>query len=454
MPLTAEQTGHASLIVREGGETILEIRDLRLCAARFRPGGRSLVDEHVGLPLYWEQYANHQDPERNAGAQGTLRVTSRAADSLGVECVGKNRSGSVVSTYALTVRRDPARPAYVVDVQAAMRVTEESAWHVTPNPSHGEVEFCNLWPAGAFDAREGTPVLYDGCYVIRAGGITRIPHHHLESSDKHRIELRPGDALAWLLEEENPVVTILSGDVVSAGVCAYMWDAHLAYAVCHDGLDRWLTAGTEFRAGFRISSLSREEARAIAAEAVETPSFESEQTPVISLPLATFDRTLATAKEDPADLWPWETEVSSGDAAAVRFVRDATEGVDDRASVRIDAARPCRALWKATAIGPAFRQGPLAEASYRLVAWIKTRLEAGHASIGLRIHRTGAPDLFDPARYDLYASPQTVAGRSDWTRVELVTPPITPAPDRMHILLQLDGAGNCWFDHVELTSLP
>jgi hypothetical protein len=260
--------------------------------------------------------------------------------------------------------------------------------------------------------------------------------------------------MAWLLEETNPVVTILSGDLVRGGICAYMWDAHLGYTVCHDGLDRWLTANTEFRASFRISSLSYQEAAPIAAAAREAPAFEAEQTPVIGRPVATFAETLATAAGQPVDLWPWETEVPAGDAAAVRFVRDATEGRDDRASIRIDAARPCRAIWKATAIGPAFRQPPLPTGAYRLVAWIKTRLESGRAGIALRVHRTGDPGLFDPSGYDRYGSLSTVAGRSDWTRVEVVTPAISPAPDRIHILLEMEGSGNCWFDVVELTSLP
>ena len=34
-----------------------------------------------------------------------------------------------------------------------------------------------------------------------------------------------GDRIVWLLEDENPVIDILPGDPVTAGVCAYMWDA-------------------------------------------------------------------------------------------------------------------------------------------------------------------------------------------------------------------------------------
>jgi hypothetical protein len=33
-----------------------------------------------------------------------------------------------------------------------------------------------------------------------------------------------------------------------------------------------------------------------------------------------------------------------------------------------------------------------------------------------------------------------------------VTPALSPAPDRVHILLEVNGAGQCWFDNVQLLS--
>jgi hypothetical protein len=75
-------------------------------------------------------------------------------------------------------------------------------------------------------------------------------------------------------------------------------------------------------------------------------------------------------------------------------------------------------------------------------------MTSGAASITLRIHREGSPHLFDPQQYESYRSEREVAGGSDWTRLEVRSPVITPAPDRMHFLLEMRGTGTCWFDNV------
>ena len=76
MSLSAKQTGPADLSVLDGADQIAEIRGLKLISARFRPGGRSLLGENGPLFLFWMQYANHQDPERNTGAGGQVEIVS------------------------------------------------------------------------------------------------------------------------------------------------------------------------------------------------------------------------------------------------------------------------------------------------------------------------------------------------------------------------------------------
>ncbi len=441
--------GSASLNIFDGRDPVCEIRDLRLQDVRLRPGGRVLIGEEVPLPLYWEQYANHEHPERNSGSHGSVRVIEESPDRIVIECTGATRSRSVLSQYLLALSRGADSNAYIVDIQAVLRIADGAGWEVTYNPHHGELEFCNFWPDGAFATDVQKRLLYDACYVIRSGAVNVVPHHHLESPDKHNISLLPGERMAWLLEDENPCIEFLSGGDVAAGVCAYMWDAHLAYRVCTDEADRTLHAGTRYAASFRIVALGRAEGKRIAAMGVLPSMADVEDTPIIVDGRHTFSDTFGNTKLRPDAVWPWETEVVSGDVQGVRFALDREVGMDDRASLRIDSTSRTCAHWKATALGPAYRQHPFESgARYRLVAFIRSHLTSGHASAAIWLHREGDSGLFNPESYEVYRYPSIVSAQSEWTRVEVVTPSIAPAPDRVHLLLELNGTGSCWFDNV------
>ncbi len=454
MALSAEQTGPASAILRDGPEIFAEIRGLRLCNARFRPGGRDLIGEEVPLPLYWMQYADHEDPERNAGSNGSLRILASGPERLEIECGGTTGSGSVLSRYLLTVRSEGDPPRYVYDVTAELTVATGHTWTVTPNPSHGEIEFCNFWADGVFSPDPGRPLRYQGSFILRGDRVLKIPHHHVESSDKHNIVLGKADRMAWFLEDENPCITVLSEPQVTAGICAYMWDAHLAYKVCHVGRTVALPGGTAFSAAFRISSIGREEARRLADSAGQLSSPEPSAVPAASAVPAVVDglHTFTVMCSDVPEAWPWETALLEGDPCAVRFALDRVTGYDDDHSLRIEASSPVRARWMATTLGPAYRKPPFPDgARYRLEACVRTALTAGAANLAVRLHREGKPELFDPGSYEIHRSTGEVAGKSDWTRLVLLTPPVSPAPDRLHILLELRGSGTCWFDNVQLT---
>jgi len=450
--LNVHQTGSASLVILDGGEAIAEIRDLRLQNVRFRPGGRLLIGEEVPLPLFWEQYANHQDPERNAGNNGTLHILETTEDHVQVICTGTTGSGSAESAFQVAFAHTDENRRYEISIQASLRIPEGREWTVTPNPSHGEIEFCNLWPEGVFSAERGTPLRYHACYVDRGGRVTKIPHHHLESADKHNIAMRGGDRMVWLLEEENLCLTLLSTEPVTAGICAYMWDAHLAYRVCSDSRERALASGTMYNACYRLSAVDAHEGARLAGMAKETPTPERGHTPIIVEGEHTFAETIATAHQDLADVWPWETEVIMGDPGTVRFVVDRTYGWDDRSSIRIDSPGPAKASWKATALGPAFRQTDFKEGErYRLGAYVRTALTSGRATIAIRLHRRGMQGLYDPAHYELFRCPAQLTGRTAWSYLEVTTPPAIPAADRVHLLMEMDGAGSCWFDNVHFT---
>jgi len=448
--LTALQTGDSSLVVRDGDEVIAEIRDLHLRNVRFRPGGRLLIGNEVPLPLFWEQYANHEDPERNAGSNGRLRIVHASPASVSVVCEGTTESSAVESVFETSFRSGGGDRRYEVEIRATMRIPEGRSWSVTPNPSHGEVEFCNIWPDGAFSSTMKKTMRYSACYVDRGTGVTKIPHHHLESQDKHNITLHTGDRMVWLLEDENLCVTLLSTGTVTAGICAYMWDAHLGYKACTDATAKALPAGSEYFAAYRLSALDAREGNRLMESSVLAAATELDATPVIVDGVHTFAETLWTVKRDPADVWPWETEVHTGDPGTVNFFVDRTRGWDDHASVCIDARRSAGAMWKATALGPAFRQQEFtAGERYRLSAYVNTELVSGAASLAIRVHRKGAPGVYDPTQYDVFRCSTGVTGTAGWTYLEVTTPPVRPVADRIHLLLEMHGSGKCWFDNVQ-----
>ena len=103
----------------------------------------------------------------------------------------------------------------------------------------------------------------------------------------------------------------------------------------------------------------------------------------------------------------------------------------------------------ATTLGPAFGGATFENGRrYRLSGFVKTKELDGRARIGIRLHRTGIGDVFDLETYETHHSADSATGSSDWTAISVTTPVIDPAPDRVHLLLEIDGVGTCWFDDV------
>jgi hypothetical protein len=464
MAFTAERTGKASLLLRDGDEIVCAIRDLHLADARFRPGGRLLIGSTVPLPLYWEQYADHENPERNAGNHASLEIVRTTPDEIEIACSGATFSRAMSSLFRLIVARRGAPVRYDYTISAALRIADRATWRVTPNPSQGELEFCNLWPEGIFSPVAGVPLRYQGTYIQRGGKTYRIPHHHLETPEKENIPLLPGDRVAWLLEQENLLLTLLSGGAVTAAVCAYMWDLHLAYRVCHQGTAVDLPSSTGRAAEYRLSLLLPEEAAPLVEGRVEE-SDPTGEIPLLTRGLSLYGELGPPGSIPPADLWPWEREISAGDPSSVRFSVERS-GAPPRGgpALCIDASPGVSAAWRGSALGPAYRQSPFPDgASYRLTA--RVRSGGSTPRLSIRLHRQGRPGLFDPRQYEVFRSdPDAVAagslpppgrsGAEEWTELTVETPPISPAPDRIHLLLENTGAGSCRFADIHYDILP
>ncbi len=470
--LRVEQTGPADCRVWAGEIQLAEIRNLRLSFLRLRERGAQLVGTDVPLPLFWEQYADHENPERNTSSGARVSVEQRAAydgpvsamqhtdedvsggrtelmdGPVSLLCRGTTASGSVRSVYRLTFART-GQAHYDLLIHARFEVVEGLSWLITPNPHHGEIEFCNLWPAGSFSAIGGESKRYTTTAVRRGEHITLIPHNHLESAEKHNIPLHKGDRIAWLLEDENPVLTLESEQAVSAGLCAYMWDMHLAYKVCEAGTPLLLPPGCSMEAHFRLASMSRTECEHWLEIGRRDISPEDALTPVYVRGVNTFRQTIDSSPEKSHLLWPWVFQAVTGPAGSIRGEVDRSVGFDDSASVSIRSTENSSGRWVATTLGPAFGDPEFRSGRrFRLSARVRTLNLNGQARIALRLHRTGSPDLHRPDGYEEFAGVGAGTGTSGWQELTVVTPPIVPEPDRIHLHLFHEGSGTSWFDNV------
>lgn len=463
--------------MRRGDEVVAEIRRLALVCFVPRPGAASLVCADVGVPFYWRQYGNHQDPERRADARRRLEVLEATPGTLRLRATGRTASGSALSDYEIIFASD-ARGRLRCEVEARLKIPDGPGWLVTPHPNHGEAVFCTLWPRGVFAPDGQARKHFTACLVQRGDRARRIAHHHLESPDKQRVRLGPGDRFAWGLEDDNPQLTIGAGTRAEAGVCAYMWDTHFAVRICRSGRDVVLPPGTELTAHYSLEGKTRRELGAVFRSAPVASAGAAAGTPVYTGGLHTFRETFRTAGVTGNTVWPWQQEVVSGRPADVEFARDARVGCGDCYSLRLHHRRPASSRWLATTLGPAFGESPFQRGGrLRLGAMIRTTGPA-KARITLRWHRTGKGSVFDVAGYETFSSewvwsrgalaaeegqnaakaprPQNggSANMAGWVELVIETPSLRPAPDRVHLLLELNGRGTAWFDNVTLERVP
>lgn len=446
------QLGSTGARITAGDLVPCEIINLRLCHVRFAANGAILIGGDVGIPLYWMQYANHQHPDRNAAARGMVKMERLEDNRLQVRATGSNLAGEIESTVLLTVEFDPATKTYTYRFDAALKILPGKAWLVTPDPDHGEVEFLNLYPLDAFTGDTGRGKRYQACYVRNGDVVTRIPHHHLETSDKHSITMHDGDDFFWLLEKENPAVKILSEAPVSAGLCAYMWDAHFGYRVCQGGEPVLLKGPREFRASWLLYGLRNVEGERLHRLAKERPPVDLASMPIYVEGINRFSPLPEETIRTRHDLWPWSSQRE--DSNVVLSV-DHSEGYDDRSSLSIASGGEGAGQWIATTLGPAFGGKEFhANRLHRLTAYVRTADLRGSARIAIRLHRKGSPDLFDVSTYERYDSTLLLKGTKAWTELEVLTPLISPPPDRVHLILEQRGAGRSWFDNVLYEELP
>lgn len=435
----------------DGDETIAEIRDLTFCNVKLQPSGKIIIGESVPMPLYWWQYANHQHPERNTGANWRLSIVRQNKDEIIFQCESQNQSGSAVSKYEVRVNYSSHMQSYVYSIAATLIIPEGKKWLVTPNPSHGEIEFCNFLPRDVFSIDPKIKKLYQSCYVKKKDSVIKIPHHHLETSDKYNISLEKGDTFFWAVEDINPVIEILSDRDVCAGVCAYMWDTHFGYRICDQASEVTLAGKQEFHAKFRLYAIDKKTAITLIEDVHEPPAKEILDIPIYIDGLNTFSRSLLDFPGKYNKLWQWNFETSGKNA---KGNLDRHQGYSDECSLKIENFQEADSAWIATSIGPAYGEESISDGTrLKLTALVKTENVKGKADIAIRFFTTDMGNIFDVSNYRLRQSENFLTGTKNWQKIEVTTPPLSPAPERVHLLLRLNGTGTAWFDDVILDKI-
>jgi hypothetical protein len=431
----------SGLLLLDHDNCIGRVENLQLFDVLFSPDHPAVIGSDVPLKLYWMQYANHQDPERHAGATGRLKVLQESPEGLCFQCEGYNKSRSIKSIYTVTVEFSGQLNSYVIHVKAILTVLMNQRWHVTGNPFHGEIEFCNFFPQDVFTKDANVEKKYQACY-LESAVVQSIPHHHLESSDKHNIPMRKGDRLCYLLEEINPVIEIQSTDTVTAGVCAYMWDTHFAYRNGRQG-SFYLPGGSRLEAFFVLYALNRNRGERIVARARPRPAPEIDQVPIYTEGLNRFDQNIKDIP-NPSQAWPWSFET---DEKAAHFW-DRNKGYETPGSLGIMSTKGNN-RWIMTALGPAFGGKAFAAGKrYRLIARVFIEHLQGEVFIALRYHLENKGSVFDVRNYETVESEKLFVPTTGWHKLSIATKVLIPAPDRMHIILQQSGDGKSWFDEV------
>ena len=444
-PLRVELTGPADCRIWDDGELVAEVQALALTFFRTKRGEPAVIGSTVPLPLYWQQYADHEQPERNLSSSAGVVAGSATALTAEIICTGATASGAARSTFRIRFAATE-HGAYAMHAGADLHIVGAAGWLVTPNPHHGELEFCDLWPERTFLPGASETKRYHVHAIRRDARVVLIRHHHLESEDKHNILMREGDEAAWLLEEENPVVRIDSSPEVAAGLCAYMWDMHFAYKVCRGMEPVILPRGFRAEAQYTLRSIARADAELWMRVATTARPKGLDEVPVHVRGVQKFTETFANADLSRTDLWPWAFEVLDRSSGEVIGAIDTTTGFDDDASLVIRTNGPGTGRWVLTTIGPAFGEPPFIPGK-RLRLSTRVRCAGGTARVALALHRTGAPGLFDPSGYEEFVVEAPPAAEG-WALLVVETPSIVPAPDRVHIRLTHTGEGASWFDNV------
>jgi hypothetical protein len=429
---------------------IFSIKKIKLTNAKLKPDGEIIIGEEVPLPLFWQQYANHENPGRHAGIIKNI-IIEEDADKITFKILSANYPETIQSKYELEVSYSNNLNSYVYSVKAELEILNGKEWEITHNPANGEVEFCNFYPEGVFSKNPNKKKKYK--YIVyenNNGEFIRLPLIHPEIEDYKNLPISPGGSLYYISENENPVINIIAGsENIRPGICSYMWDSHFGIRVCNNN-DIILKENTQFHAHYRIYSIPREEGLKIMDKSISKDMTDALSIPVYEPGVNTFSKNIFDF-ENTDDIWPWQTETNISSKSEIDFRTDKENGYSDNSSLYIELKADGFARWIFTALGPDYgKQEFTLNKNYRLKTYIKFQKysEESFARIGFRIHFKDEGNIFDLNTYKIYFSDSINKQTEEWLEYEYQIPIFDKMPDRIHLLLEINGKGNCRFDDV------
>jgi len=416
-------------------------RPISLHNLRLIPGGQLAIANGEGcgpLCLSWRKHLifymkidelsiDEKDPER-------LKLYVKSHD-VGLRndrpYQAAYQPNNVVEESWLELTYDPNLPSYVFDVRTKMTVQPGREQKMISRDLRG-LEPGDILPANCNVPRDRKQFHYY-VYKGRDGIYYKLPQVIHRGAEKRHIFYASGGTFAFLLEpHHNPLVELVgaTGLNVFSEICWAMYDVHFKFS--KEKELELLGAGKPLEAHFRFYSISEEAGRKMLDQAVWDPKLQ--------LPGARRPPLGVNANSDfepsATSLHPAGPFSSTAAGAECRW--DCATGYQSKASLSISRqAKDGCASWQAW-LDPLFVPELRAQTRYRVTAMIRTE--------GV----TGGAQLVWQAGKDHRAS-RSLSGTTDWTSVTLEIGPVA-GPATLKLIQQ--GAGQTWFDDVEVTRDP
>ncbi len=348
------------------------------------------------------------------------------------------RPNNVVEETWLEVSYDRELPSYVFDVRTRLTLKPKGRETMLSRDFRG-LEFGDLLPAGANDRFPPRGSKKFPWLVYRApdGRLYKLPQtHHLNQG---HVQYAPDGFLAFAAEADyNPVLQFVgeSGLDARSEVCWAMYDVHFKY-IRERQMQR-LDAGKPLEVHFRVYSVPEATANRWLAEAELDPALDG---PQFRVPAFFPDRVNRFEPSDeyrvPSDYWFWRKGDGNCD-----WVWDT--GFHSKGSLAVRRGSPSgQSVWQFDLIGPGHFPGFRLRGRYRVRARVRTENVTGGVRLAWQVISPTADAQYSPA----------LEGTHDWTLLELETLNLDGARQASVQLVQ-EGAGQSWFDDLEIVPIP
>ncbi len=354
---------------------------------------------------------------------------------------------NVVEETWLELTYDAELPSYVFDVRTRVTIRPGRAAAMFARDFRG-LEFGDILPAGC-NARfppYGNKRYQWYVYKGRDGQLYKLPHNHSNGPERRGILYAKDGFMAFLLEPDyNPVVHFVGDSAlhVFSEICWAMYDVHFKFV--RSKQIELVTAEKPLEVHYRVYSISQAEAKRMLEQAAWDPKLDD---PAIRAPLYATD---GVNHFEPSDEYRRPTDAYCWQASDANCTWDWTTGYRSKGSLTIGRSTEQGASrWLAERALRELRVYDLKApftGRYRIRAMVRTKEVTGAVRLGWTfLGATPAGPRKD--RRPQYSTRQ-LRGTNDWTELILETSPGAPAAGA-RVFLEQQGAGQCWFDDVEI----